>query len=283
MRKSLLVIIALLWIPLSARPGAHHKYAKNKYSQTLDCEYPLNHDVPKYFRSADAEFDLEKYKSIIRNGDISLLEAYGLDDLQLGALNDTELKLLRNLFYAAKGYIFSDGDLSDYFSAFAWYEPKLKSVSLTTVEKVAIEKIKEFEAGSEIGYAHEGSDIVWEEFNGGQNQEHCILKLNGDGTFEYKPEGSKSRLKKVAGTWKIEDGKIALLAEKEHVLLGGFFADGPYPYLMNGTSAAVTYDVPLKILLPIKKGTAIFERNNEWLKIGSRLFYIREGSAQGAH
>lgn len=120
---------------------------------------------------------------------------------------------------------------------------------------------------------YEDFNVVWKEFNGGANQRPCILALNADGTFSYEPDGAKNRVRKITGTWNIENNKIALFAEKEYALFGGFFLDDPVPYLTGGSNVTITYETPIKILLPIKNAAAVFGQDTEWLKIGSRLFY----------
>lgn len=273
MIKSIWGLTFILWLSVLVWSQSYLDTERSKYAQELDCEDSLTYDVPKYLRGADAELDLEKYKSVIRNGDIGFLEVQTPDDLQLGVLNAEELKLLRNLFYAAKGYIFSDRNLEDYFSRFAWYKPESKDVTFTKLKRIAIERIQEFENGSDTEYIYEDFNVVWKEFNGGANQRPCILALNADGTFSYEPDGAKNRVRKITGTWNIENNKIALFAEKEYALFGGFFLDGPVPYLTDGSNVTITYETPIKILLPIKNAAAVFGQDTEWLKIGSRLFY----------
>lgn len=139
----------------------------SKYVKELECEYPYRYNVTSYLESAGELIDLERYRTIIRNGDISAIEKPYLNDLQLGALSKTELKLFRNLFYAKKGYIFSDKELEKFFKQFDWYEAKSKDVKFSNLEESAINRIKIFEADSTVKYESENRSIVWETWNGG--------------------------------------------------------------------------------------------------------------------
>jgi hypothetical protein len=59
-----------------------------------------------------------------------------------------ELRLLRNEFFARKGYIFNLEDLNDYFLRKQWYNPQfstIDSIQLTPWEKQMIDSIKYYE------------------------------------------------------------------------------------------------------------------------------------------
>ena len=110
MKKS---IIFILIVTIGSFTFAQNN-GVSKYSKEIDCEYPFSGEIQKWLKWAEEDVDLERYKTIIRNGDISAIEKPYLNDLQLGTLSKTELKLFRNLFYAKKGYIFSDEELGKY-------------------------------------------------------------------------------------------------------------------------------------------------------------------------
>ena len=57
-------------------------------------------------RAWSDEIDLLRYKTVIRNGIIEEIDDKYLNDLQLGVLTKTELKLLRNFFMLKKGIFF---------------------------------------------------------------------------------------------------------------------------------------------------------------------------------
>lgn len=251
----------------------------SKYSKELDCEYPFSGETSKWLQRAEDDIDLEKYKTIIRNGDISAIEKPYLNDLQLGVLSKTELKLLRNLFYAKKGYIFQDPELEKYFSQFKWYHPTNKEVAFTDLEQSAIERIKLFESDSTIKYAYENRSIIWEQWNGGADQRGFLLKLNKDKTFEFIPGQSINRLIKINGTWKVSNNKILLSVKSESVYFGGYIADHPNtPYINKATSGTITFDTPITITLPLNE-TDVDKKNNftwseKWMMLGSTECYM---------
>lgn len=250
-------------------------FQKNKYSTEIDCEYPATWQQTARHKSAVEDIDLLRYKTIIRNGIIEEIEKPYLNDLLLGALTKTELKLFRNMFYAKKGYIFSDEDLTKYFKQFEWYKPNSKDVSFTDLETTAINKIKLFENESTVKYEFEGKDIIWEQWNGGANERGPLFKLNKDYTFEYTPWQTLNRLKKIQGKWTIENNKLILLVENEAVVFGGY--DDAYN-IAKGTPVTIQYTEPLKISLPLNESEADKKYNltwsKNWIKMGSVDCYV---------
>ena len=250
-------------------------FEKNKYSTEINCEYPFTYDASRRIETAEKDIDLLRYKTIIRNGIIEEIEKPYLNDLQLGALTKTELKLFRNLFYAKKGYIFNDEELTKYFKQFPWYNPQSKNITFTDLENAAINKIKIFEAESTITYNFEKENIIWEAWNGGANERGPLLKLNKDTSFEYIPGQTINRLKKVKGKWSISNNKLILMAESEEAIFGGY---DHYDSFKNGTPVIIKYGDPVKITLPINESPAYKNYNlnwsDKWLMIGSSDYYI---------
>ena len=273
MKKVLLISIM---ISISALVHAQNN-SISQYAKELDSEYPYRYNVSSYLESADELIDLEKYKTIIRNGDISAIEKPYLNDLQLGALSKTELKLFRNLFYAKKGYIFSDKELEKFFMQFDWYKPKSKDVSFTWLEESAINRIKLFENESSVKYDFENRSIIWETWNGGADQRGPLLKLNKDKTFEYIPGKTINRVEKINGSWLVLNNKIILSVENESVLFGGYVTEDA-SYIKNGSSVIIQYKSPVKIFLPLNESQAPQKYNlkwgEKWLMIGSGDCYI---------
>ena len=63
----------------------------------------------------------------VQKGDLSLLDAdFGISDFELAQMDNTELRLLRNMVYAKHGHSFNSKDLKDFFSQFKWYVPATK-------------------------------------------------------------------------------------------------------------------------------------------------------------
>ena len=274
MKKVLIPIIILLVIN-----NVYSEILENKYSTELGSEEPMTYRVTDYLKWAEEDIDLLKYKTIIRNGIIEEIEEPYLNDLQLGALTKTELKLFRNLFYAKKGYIFNDEDLTRFYSQFDWYKPKTKDVSFSTREKSAIDRIKIFEAESTIKYEFENKNIIWEVWNGGADQRGPLFKINKDKSFEYIPSESINRIKSISGTWEIKNNRLILTVTTEKILMGGYVALHPNtPYIDKASPAIIKFEEPVIISLPLNESEAYKKYNlnwsEKWMMIGSSDCYI---------
>lgn len=67
---------------------------------------------------------------------------------QLKYMQSNELRLLRNEFFARKGYKFKSDDLNDYFNEYYWYIAKnddIDNIELSSFEKNIIDTIKVYE------------------------------------------------------------------------------------------------------------------------------------------
>jgi hypothetical protein len=69
-----------------------------------------------------------------------------LTPAELAELGPATLKVARNEIYARKGRRFRDPWLRDYFSRFAWYDPRHDAVSLNPVETRNVALIQQAEA-----------------------------------------------------------------------------------------------------------------------------------------
>lgn len=70
-----------------------------------------------------------------------------LTSRELRKYSSYDLRIMRNEVFARYGYIFKSSDLREYFNAQEWYRPLYNNVNhrLTHIEKVNVEKIKEYE------------------------------------------------------------------------------------------------------------------------------------------
>ena len=70
-----------------------------------------------------------------------------LNSKDLEEFTKEELSIMRNEIFAAHGYRFKSSKWSNYFSKFAWYEPKYNDVNdkLTIIERLNIKSIVEQE------------------------------------------------------------------------------------------------------------------------------------------
>ncbi len=94
----------------------------------------------------------------IQNGDTSLCSEK-ITDIELAKLNNSELRLLRNMVYAKYGHIFQSEDLQAFYSNFKWYKPskkvldsQLSKAELDLVERCTVfERRKETEPALKFG------------------------------------------------------------------------------------------------------------------------------------
>lgn len=69
----------------------------------------------------------------------------------LSLMNKKTLRIVRNTFFAKKGYVFKDSQLTTFFSRFAWYHPsKNAKISLSDEEKKRVDLLKNIEDKLEI-------------------------------------------------------------------------------------------------------------------------------------
>lgn len=98
----------------------------------------------------------------LKKGDLSLLSE-NLTELALAKMNNTELRLLRNMIYAGHGHIFNSQDLTDFYLKFEWYKPakKLSDNQLTENELILIKRILTFETRDEkLSPLEFGNEII---------------------------------------------------------------------------------------------------------------------------
>lgn len=80
---------------------------------------------------------------IIHNVD-KIVKTENLDNY-LPLMNKDTLKIVRNAFFAIKGYKFKDTTLQEHFTKYTWYQPTKESVNLTDIEKQKVNMIKNIE------------------------------------------------------------------------------------------------------------------------------------------
>ncbi len=82
-------------------------------------------------------FEFEDSKKPL-NRVMTAVKRLSIDDPEDGAYSKEELKLIRNTFYAQKGYAFTNPELSAYFAKFEWYipNPNLKMNDISFGEQV---------------------------------------------------------------------------------------------------------------------------------------------------
>lgn len=78
----------------------------------------------------------------------------------LESKNLNELQIMRNDFFARKGYVFKNKEIQKYFESKKWYTPKPNNtIKLTDIEKQNIELIQKVERNKKLKLTHENKII----------------------------------------------------------------------------------------------------------------------------
>ena len=269
MKKIIFLFLLFICVNLYSETD---KYSKELFFKDIQ---PLTKDVHNFIEKTYSEIDLYLYKIIIRNGDIHFLENQYLSDLQLGVLSKNELKILRNMYYAKNGYIFSDEDLKNFFKRYEWYNPRTKNVTFNKLEEYNIEKILKFEKENLIELRNHDSTITLSEFTGGADQEGIKIFLNKDKSFSYKAGDYKSRLIELYGIWDYKDKKIILYVSQETIMLDGYISSEEMESdIIGSKKATINYDIKPIIELPISNSKYEKYFGEDCITVGSIPFFI---------
>ena len=142
MKKSILCLLVCLNLTgLFAQTGST---IGSNYGRLLDS---LNSSLSRF----DSIFSGNALKILLGETDILGSRYLRLDIFSLSQLNNSNLRLLRNMIYARHGYRFNSTDLIAYFGSFDWYTPKFDNVDslLTDIDKYHIQMIQAFEGRNE--------------------------------------------------------------------------------------------------------------------------------------
>lgn len=126
----------------------NQKGENKKYPEVLTYQdiFDKQDEISKSFNdwlNYNSDAKLLKDRKIRDNEDF-----YNYLTTQFKYMLSSELRILRNEFYARKGYLFQSTDLLQYFKKQTWYKPKysdLDSIRLSTIEKQIIDSIAVYE------------------------------------------------------------------------------------------------------------------------------------------
>jgi hypothetical protein len=222
-------------------------------------------DVTKEYLNYFSNIGLVRAQLIVYNGYITLLNDI-IPDIELMALNKSELRILRNTIYAKHGRIFTSSDLRNYFSRFDWYQPTLNNVDdkLTGIDKRNLENIIALEnAQPNFNFTKEdivgdwlGSFPVGSGYNG-------LITINEDGTivFGYNEMHPKAALSS-RGTYKIENGFLSVAITEQSIYIGDYLSEG-WGSTFNGmdsatgeegnTYARLVFNKPIILTVPVSE------------------------------
>lgn len=118
-----------LWIS-----NKEHKYALS-----------LQGTSAKLYEGQMSEYKLKLSNKVIRYFPLFYWNDKLLENIEYKKLQKEQIRLLRNLVYAKKGYIFNSDDLQKIFEDFEWYDPITTVPVLTTEETQFVEKLLLYE------------------------------------------------------------------------------------------------------------------------------------------
>ncbi|MCB0258372.1 MAG: YARHG domain-containing protein [Calditrichaeota bacterium] len=96
----------------------------------------------------------------------------------LGVMNNKELRIFRNAFFARAGYEFNDQDMQSFFERFDWYTPKTKEIVLNESDKLNIQFIKSLEATEKQRFEDFLSLFITKELPIRISKENCIIPFH---------------------------------------------------------------------------------------------------------
>ena len=133
----------------------HNKYENYNNSNELPYEKAQNLNTSE----TPNNYNDNSNSSTNENTEISELDLEDLNNLKYEVMdngnesafnkyNKKELRILRNMIYAEKGYIFKDEELSSFFNNKSWYTPEISDqddIQLDDYDKQFILKLKKYE------------------------------------------------------------------------------------------------------------------------------------------
>ncbi|WP_022932769.1 YARHG domain-containing protein [Treponema bryantii] len=230
-------------------------FSEKKESITDYYNYSLNELIPN------------TAKKIIL-GNIDLFSEY-ISDFDLAVLNNSDLRILRNMIYAKHGNIFSSSDLTNYYSNFNWYKPakKVKDSDLTEEELKLIERIKLFETRDEIkkNVILKNMEGVWQDYfimaAGWSNR--FVFYENKNAEFIFSQMRYIPLAQEMHGTYEVK-GNVLILKIKE-IIYNSYIPEYDkinmyeLDYIPNNRNT-ITFKNPIEFKFPIKN----FELNKTW-------------------
>lgn len=233
--------------------------------------YPLISEekasITDYYNYSLNELIPNTAKKIIL-GNIDLFSEY-ISDFDLAVLNNSDLRILRNMIYAKHGNIFSSSDLTNYYSNFNWYKPakKVKDSDLTEEELKLIERIKLFETRDEIkkNVILKNMEGVWQDYfimaAGWSNR--FVFYENKNAEFIFSQMRYIPLAQEMHGTYEVK-GNVLILKIKE-IIYNSYIPEYDkinmyeLDYIPNNRNT-ITFKNPIEFKFPIKN----FELNKTW-------------------
>ena len=226
-----------------------------------------NESITDYYNYSLNELIPNTAKKIIL-GNIDLLSEY-ISDFDLAILNNSDLRILRNMIYAKHGNIFSSSDLTNYYSNFNWYKPtkKVKDSDLTEEELKLIERIKIFETRDETkkNIILKNMEGVWQDYfimaAGWSNR--FVFYENKNAEFIFSQMRYIPLAQEMHGTYEVK-GNVLIFKIKE-IIYNSYTPE--YNKIdiyeleeIPDNRNAITFKKTLEFKFPIKN----FELNKTW-------------------
>ncbi|MDZ4727047.1 MAG: YARHG domain-containing protein [Leptospira sp.] len=232
------------------------------------------------------EFDSAYFLNKIEKNDLSFSH-YSISNLHLAAMNDSQLRILRNFYFAKHGFIFESEDLRSYFNKRKWYVSKTKDhslilKSLNEIEKNSIEQIKYFENNLKEP-SLPNSDYIIGKWHGsysvgsGYNERIQFFKNN---TFKFYSSEMRNlpRFQYFTGNYTLTNDKLILKVteilkynntEKYQIADGG---NNICEWSNNQVNELIKIKKPFIFTFPVHYHNTN-EEDKKGIRIGSQLFY----------
>lgn len=201
-------------------------------------------DVNKENNVEDANASSKQQESVQENNDITddntikvqigkkvfdLNSKLSYEDVQ--GLDDEELAVLRNSYYAKIGYTFKNSTYTEVFSKYSWYNPIYDDVEiyLSDEDKLNINLILKTKSKWEDLYdvLNEQEDLMigfWQKDSPGMAAGYNdVFKFESDRTFVFNENqmDGEERVRTLYGNWYIVNQKLYLHIKSRDVVIGG--------------------------------------------------------------
>ncbi|MBN2436722.1 MAG: YARHG domain-containing protein [Spirochaetes bacterium] len=104
------------------------------------CKNEKSHDQSQIEEQSQTDKVVNVFDEVFNKNKYDLIEKeMTIQDLE--GLDSSQLKQLRNLFFARKGHIFESEELSVFFKRFKWYNPN-KKIEITQLNKIEQKNVK---------------------------------------------------------------------------------------------------------------------------------------------
>jgi hypothetical protein len=220
-------------------------------------------------------------------GEVGILNSryMELDIFSVSQMDNSNLRLLRNMIYARHGYKFNSADLTAFFSRFDWYKPKYNNVDrfLTDADKWRIEMIQAFENRNEnlpniilknpAGFWHDSRDVA------AAYGKRFIIHPNNRLEFYFSDMSNMPIASRLNGSYVIKGNVLIYSVTEIYFYMNNGDITSKYWGLdwVDKTINKLTLEKPIVFKFPVSKIETTFWKFREFgfetLTIGGKDFF----------